>query len=192
MKANYLLVLWLLLLAGCAQFGGESSERFLVKNDGTVVDEESGLMWAAADNGQSLTWPEAKAYCEAYTGGGYQDWRLPTKTELTTLFTAGIRKDKGVITIRENWVWAAETDDSKGAYCSFKMGGCDWVEKVVSFALRALPVRDGQMASSLPPPPASPTQSPEQRLQLLDLLYKQELITQEEYKRKKAAILDEL
>lgn len=180
-----------MLLSACAQFGGDS-ERFLANNDGTVLDKESGLMWAAADNGQGLTWPEAREYCNSYTGGGYSDWRLPKKTELDELFKAGVRKDKGAIIIRENWVWAADTDDTKGAYCSFKMGGCDWVEKVVSFALRALPVRDTRKTSSASPSSSAQTQSPEQRLKVLDLLHKQELITQEEYERKKAAILDEL
>jgi Protein of unknown function (DUF1566)/Short C-terminal domain len=184
-------LLCLLLLSGCAQLGGES-ERFLVNNDGTVLDEDSGLMWAVADNGQGLTWPEAKEYCSSFTGGGYHDWRLPKQTELDALFKAGIRKGKGSITIRENWVWAAETDDSKGAYCSFKMGGCDWVEKVVSFALRALPVRDTQVTASVTPPSFVQDQSPQQRLQVLDLLHRQQLITQEEYERKKSVILDAL
>ncbi|MBU0946139.1 MAG: DUF1566 domain-containing protein [Proteobacteria bacterium] len=186
-----LLLLFLLLLSSCAQLGGES-ERFLVNSDGTVLDTESGLMWAAADNGQGLTWAEAQEYCNSYRGGGYHDWRLPKKIELDALFKAGIRTDKGSITIRENWVWAAETDDSKGAYCSFKMGGCDWVEQVVSFALRALPVRDTRLPASASPPSSVQGQSPQQRLQVLDLLHKQQLITQEEYERKKTVILDAL
>lgn len=186
-----LLVLCLTLLSGCAYWGGES-DRFLVNDDGTVLDEASGLMWADADNGQSLTWPEAKEYCNAYTGAGYNDWRMPKKAELAALFKAGIRKDKGTITIREEWVWAADTDDTKGAYCNFKMGGCDWVEKVVSFALRALPVRDTRIKVSATPPSSVQSQSPPQRLQVLDLLHKQQLITQEEYERKKSAILNEL
>lgn len=192
MMRKCLVVLCLILLSGCAYMGSEN-ERFLTNSDGTVFDVESGLMWAAADNGQSLTWPEAREYCNSYTGGGYNDWRLPRKAELTALFEAGIRQNKGAITIREEWVWAADTDDTKGAYCSFKMGGCDWVEKVVSFALRALPVRDtrvtGSMTSSAP---VVQTQSPEERLKVLDLLHKQQLITQEEYEQKKSAILDEL
>ncbi|MBU0962178.1 MAG: DUF1566 domain-containing protein [Proteobacteria bacterium] len=189
MIRKYLLVLCLLLLSSCAYMGGEN-DRFLAKNDGTVVDVESGLMWAAADNGQSLTWPEALEYCNSYTGGGYHDWRLPKKAELAALYKAGIRRDKGTITIHENWVWAAETDETKGAYCSFKMGGCDWVEKVVSFALRALPVRDTRNIPSSSP--VVQAQSLEQRLQVLDLLHRQQLITQEEYEQKKAVILHEL
>ena len=51
-----------------------------------VLDTQTGLMWADKDNGSSVTWQEAKAYCENYRGGEYTDWRMPTIEELKGLY----------------------------------------------------------------------------------------------------------
>lgn len=60
--------------------------HFIAYSDGTVLDMETGLMWAAADDGGNATWNSAVAYCRNYRGGGYKDWRMPTAEELTTLY----------------------------------------------------------------------------------------------------------
>ena len=51
--------------------------RFIAYNNGTVSDTQTGLMWAAKDNGSNINWVNAKSYCENYRGGGYSDWRMP-------------------------------------------------------------------------------------------------------------------
>ncbi len=76
------------------------------------------------------------------------------------------------------------------------------MEQVISISLRALPVRDTDAQNEFIPdsstapqstfPPAARPQTVEQRLQVLDILYKQELITIDEYNQKKRTILDEL
>jgi hypothetical protein len=53
--------------------------RFIAYNNGTVLDMSTNLMWAARDNGGNINWANAKSYCENYRGGGYTDWRMPTK-----------------------------------------------------------------------------------------------------------------
>jgi hypothetical protein len=60
--------------------------QFTAYDDGTVVDTKTNLMWAARDNGSAVSWPGAKTYAGNYRGGGYSDWRLPTLTELATLY----------------------------------------------------------------------------------------------------------
>jgi hypothetical protein len=45
--------------------------RFISFDNGTVKDSETGLMWAAKDNGKDITWIGAKKYCENYDGGGW-------------------------------------------------------------------------------------------------------------------------
>ncbi len=60
--------------------------RFIVYNDGTVLDTKTSLMWAAKDNGSDINWRDAKLYCENYRGGGYKDWRMPTLDELEGLY----------------------------------------------------------------------------------------------------------
>jgi uncharacterized caspase-like protein len=62
--------------------------RFIAYEDGTVLDTNTNLMWAAKDNGTDINWTNAKSYCENYRGGGYTDWRMPTQDELVGLYDA--------------------------------------------------------------------------------------------------------
>jgi len=56
------------------------------KNDnGTVTDNNTGLMWQAIPTTEGFSWKDAKAYCENLELGGYDDWRLPTAKELYSI-----------------------------------------------------------------------------------------------------------
>ena len=63
-----------------------ASDRFVDHDDGTVTDTKTGLMWAAKDNGNLINWQTARSYCQNYNGGGHTDWRIPTLTELASLY----------------------------------------------------------------------------------------------------------
>ncbi len=185
----------LFLLSSCADSSEEIKKQFQVNTQGTITDKTTKLMWAARDNQQNIIWEDAVEYCEQYRGGGYDDWRMPKQSELAALFLAGIEKNGEMISISGERIWAQETDDSKGGFCHFKREGCGWGEKVMSITLRALPVRDTEsvaVGSDVIDSPASSSQSVEQRLQVLHLLHKQGLVTDEEFAAKKAAILNEL
>ncbi len=69
--------------------------RFTSYNNGTVLDMQTGLMWAAKDNGSDIDWPGAKRYCENYRGGGYTDWRMPTLKELEGLYDSAVTGKNG-------------------------------------------------------------------------------------------------
>ncbi len=196
---KFAVIFLLVLLSACASSEEELSKRFIDNKDKTVSDIETGLMWASSANDNSVTWAEAGEYCENYSSGGYQDWRMPTQSELAALLKAGLRKNEKTIRINGDLVWADETDDSTAAYCSFRNNGCGWMEQVISISLRALPVRDTDttMVETASAPTGdsmleSRPQSTEQRLQMLNSLYKQHLITAEEYQRKKTDVLNEL
>lgn len=133
----------------------DSDGRFSAWDDGTVFDSETGLCWAAADNGRDIDWNGAKEYCESYDGGGYDDWRMPTQDELFTLYDAGeagyyteCSKNCKVyltrlIRISGYWVWAAETNDSMAVYIYFSFGTRFSLPQTFSDCHRALPVRQG-------------------------------------------------
>ena len=63
--------------------------------DGTVSDAENDLQWSTRDSrqelGKWLNWDEADAYakaCNEQNYLGHNDWRLPTKSEVRSLFRA--------------------------------------------------------------------------------------------------------
>ncbi len=57
---------------------------FKDNGNGTVTDSMTGLMWQA-DETLPLNWEQALAYCGKLDLGGFNDWRLPTIKELSTL-----------------------------------------------------------------------------------------------------------
>ncbi|MBI4389150.1 MAG: DUF1566 domain-containing protein [Nitrospinae bacterium] len=67
--------------------------RLIDNRDGTVVDPREGLMWTQSDSLQTskkwLNWFMAQDYVKDLNEGrfaGYDDWRLPTRKELETLY----------------------------------------------------------------------------------------------------------
>ena len=57
---------------------------FTDNGDGTVTDNNTGLMWQKTDGGE-MTIENATVYCKNLNLGGYTDWRLPTSIELFSI-----------------------------------------------------------------------------------------------------------
>lgn len=126
----------------------EYLSRFVVHGDGTITDTKTVLMWAAKDNGSSINWYNAKAYCENYTGGGHTDWRLPTQDELANLYDRKYKNRHGyhvtkLINLSGCCPWASETRGSLAAFFCFAYGTRYWYSQSDSSYYRALPVRGG-------------------------------------------------
>jgi len=79
--------------------------------NGTVTDNNTGLMWQRQDDGNTYNWYQAvgevnsscnpsgssyKNVCGSLTLGGYTDWRLPSKKELITIVGAEAEGDATV------------------------------------------------------------------------------------------------
>jgi hypothetical protein len=85
--------------AGESTFGQDANytgrtPAFQDNNDGTISDLNTGLMWQQSPDTEGngsinaadkLTYDEALAAASSSTLGGYDDWRLPTITELYSL-----------------------------------------------------------------------------------------------------------
>ena len=103
-------------------------------------------MWAAIDNGGDISLVDAQAYCENYTGGGYDDWRLPSQDELATLFELEAYKSSSYSIVADIKLtgccpWASDRKDARVASFDFEYGNPDWGHPMSTINARALPVR---------------------------------------------------
>ncbi len=120
--------------------------RFIAYDNGTVLDTKTNLLWAAKDNGSNINWNDAKSYCENYRGGGYTDWRMPTKFELKDLYDDSIFGKNGyhltkLINLTGSFVWSSETTGTKPFVTSFQYGLAYEESSSNTRRNRALPVR---------------------------------------------------
>ncbi len=124
-------------------------------DNGTVKDMKTGLMWASRDNGEAISWDDAKKYCQKYRAGGYDDWRMPTQDELATLYNPAVTNTtpptggcKGgyhitnLIRITCCCIWSWDGISEVENFFHFNLGPKGWSRESLSYYPRALPVRD--------------------------------------------------
>jgi hypothetical protein len=72
--------------------GKAPSAGHLISNgDGTVTDNETGLMWQQSTSASTMNWEDALSYAEGFHLAGYDDWRLPTISELQSIVDYSLR-----------------------------------------------------------------------------------------------------
>ena len=49
------------------------------------TDGDTGLVWQKEPTGDYMVWEDAQAHCDALSLDGFDDWRLPSISELRTL-----------------------------------------------------------------------------------------------------------
>lgn len=134
-----------------------AGERFTDNGDGTVTDNELGLMWAQADNNGNISWKDAGKWTRfTFTStvpGSYSDWRLPTLAELKSLYIKdkqykGYETDCGQVVritpkikLSCGWVWTSETKSITAYVFNFHRGYHYTDRMVRTKGYRALPVR---------------------------------------------------
>ena len=126
---------------------------FVAYDNGTVLDTRTNLMWPVIDNGSNINWTDAKSYCDNYRGGGYTDWRMPTKDELAGLYdaTKTYESECGydvhlteLILLSCSALWASETHGSGAALFRFGPGPRLWTPQALGRGDRVLPVRSAK------------------------------------------------
>jgi len=58
---------------------------FTKNGNGTVSDDNTGLMWQEMPTSEGFDWQDAYDYCENLELGGYNDWRMPSAKELFSI-----------------------------------------------------------------------------------------------------------
>lgn len=152
-------------LAGCCLYlvltclacnAGAADERFKTLADGTVQDLRTSLIWASGDNGSNISWSGAVEYCKNFTAGGHNDWRIPTSSELESLY-GNTKKVQGQdysgfidvatekINISAPYVWTnRRTSDNKAMAFGFNYGVTKRLKRGTGGNRRALPVRSAK------------------------------------------------
>lgn len=153
--SNILIMIICMLLIGAPVLAGD---RFTDNGDGTVTDYQLGVMWAKTDNQGDINWKQAELwvkYTFTYTiKAKYDDWRLPTLTELKSLYIPdkaykGYETDCGQlikavpeIELSCGWVWTSERSAIQAATFNFNRG-YHYMDRIGHYkSYRALPVRD--------------------------------------------------
>ena len=96
-----------LLCLACMVMSGTAFAQQCVDNgDGTVTDKASRLVWQKETAGP-MDWHAAVTYAQGRSQGGYSDWRLPTRQELTGLFNSPC---KDALSVLEDPYWSSTTE----------------------------------------------------------------------------------
>jgi len=67
----------------------DGAQRFVLLGElrnWAVLDQETGLVWERSPSQTSVSWIEAKQQCMRSRRGGRMGWRLPSITEMSTLY----------------------------------------------------------------------------------------------------------
>lgn len=62
------------------------ADRFTDKQNGAVVDKETGLASQKSASEDVMRYDQAVSYCRGLAVAGFKDWRLPTLFELNDLY----------------------------------------------------------------------------------------------------------
>ncbi|HEY6722860.1 MAG TPA: DUF1566 domain-containing protein [Polyangiaceae bacterium] len=83
--------------------------------DGVVLDNITQLMWDDRISAQAHMWQDAIEFCEAFEWGGFDDWRLPTRIEMTSVLDHS----------DDHTGWAAEAFEYPNS--GFHFSASDWI-----------------------------------------------------------------
>jgi len=132
---------------------GKVQQAFTDNGDGTVTDNNTGLMWQQAtadinkdnviDDNDKRNWQEAKNECENLSFAGYSDWRLPSLFELTTIvdydrFNPAINS---VFSCESSYYWSSGsyTNGASSAwFVNFFYGYDGWDDQSNSYYVRCV------------------------------------------------------
>lgn len=112
--------------------------RFVISPDTVVTDTRTGYQWSPDPN-TPMTWNDAKKYIRSLKLGGFTDWRMPTRAELSTL--DGIDSS---FPLNDCCVWTSEAHDSRRSWYFNVYRYFDDLAYINNNSYRVLAVRKGR------------------------------------------------
>ena len=114
--------------------------------DGTVTDNNTGLIWQQEDDDTTRIWDDAASYCESLTLAVHSDWRLASKKELMSIVNYGTYGPSIDTTYFSNPnasapYWSSITyayDSSQAWFFHFSSGGVSHSHKTNSYYVRCV------------------------------------------------------
>ena len=124
-------------------------QSYTDNGDGTITDNNTGLSWQQTEDFAARDWDEAITYAENMTLGGFDDWRLPTKKELSLILDYS-RVSPAINTTyfpstNGSYYWTSTTyafDTTNAWRVGFTMGGVSQIAKTDTLYVRC--VRGGE------------------------------------------------
>lgn len=122
-------------------------ERFYLKGDLTVIDQETKLMWQRGTSTDRMVWKDGFVYVDKLNQvefAGYSDWRYPSKEELATLILSEEDRHSGLFLPslfgKQRCCWSStEMDHHRACYADFYYGDIYVIEgNYANYAVRAV------------------------------------------------------
>ena len=121
----------------------------VIYGDKVVIDHATGLMWRQSGSYENMEWEEAKKWVRELNNRGYpgyNDWRLPTVEEASSLIESsesnGLYIDP-IFSNKQEWIWTGDVYGSEGVWgVSFGSDLVFWVNFTSEFYVR--PVRSAK------------------------------------------------
>lgn len=153
----------------------KSSERYQTSSCGSIVDQRSGLQWYVGPD-ITVTWNAADRWVGrlAACGGG---WRLPTVTQLETLFDPHVVAGTGYFAHGKHWpahidpifsgigqgswVWAEGPAGANAPAVNFNQGGAVQLSATPSYPVRVFAVKPAPEQQNVEVPVVGHRQTPD-------------------------------
>lgn len=109
-----------------AQQGEASGARMSAPVAGICQDVKTGLMWQSDTSKAFTSLADAEAYVKQLNLGGYDDWRLPSVTELYGLYMTFDLHENGGCTMKVEGTYWSDEEDLEGRVGTWELDdNCD-------------------------------------------------------------------
>ena len=141
-----------------APAAGGPIHHLLDNRDGTVTDQDTGLMWQKGEGSAAKTWENALQYAEGMSLAGYSDWRLPNIKEIQSINDESMTApslDRAFFpgaAAASYWSSTSIFNNAAQAWTNnFQYGIVSYADKTTALAVRCVRTVNGSVGSTFVP-----------------------------------------